>query len=651
MNKKFGAVLILIFISLSCNRSKFTQFKVYPDPENLTVVMGGESFIPIKIEIPGKHHIYGNPKGPGIGKPTEVFVVAPDELQFKEARYLPPKKFYFPGEKEHTFGYEDHTTIFLPFSVKNNIKRGSRTVHIAYEALLCNDTVSGNLDSIASACIPKTGNFDFSITIIPRGETGTTVDAATVNEFKRSFPPKNGTTTENKELILGPANTASSPREAEFNTYDFSPRFIERGVSGIFQAILFGIIAGFILNFMPCVLPVVSLKVLSFVQQADKNRRELFKMGMLFFLGIMTSFTIIASLSAFFGYKWGGLFQHRLFIIVMAGIVYALALSLLGVFVINPPSFAGKAAKKKSNQYLDAFSKGLLTTLLATPCSGPFLGGTLSWALSQPPAVIFTVFLSIGFGMAVPYLVLTLNPALLRFIPKPGAWTKIFEQVMAFILVFTVIYLISILDEASLKPMIVFIGVLSIGFWQFGVYGAIYQKRLLRLSSLLLLVGLIAGGYFFSFHYFFIERENEKIIGNNLTLERLLENKEKGRISMVKFTAEWCPNCKLVEKMTLENPAILETIRNNNIDFIVADITRKNPPAEKLLSLMHSNSIPILAVIPPGRGFGKPIILRDIYTKRDVIEAVRIAASDMENRKSSGAEYKVDLSDSIIKKN
>lgn len=650
MKKNIGVFLILILISFSCSKAHFTQFNVYPLPENMQTAMGGESFIMIKVEIPDRHHIYGNPKGPGIGKPTEIYVTAPDEIIFKETRYLSPKKFYFPGENEHTFGYENQTKMFLPFTVRDKIKPGKRSIQITFDALLCNDTAANSPDGAASACIPQKASFNYSITVLPQGVSGTGFDQVTISEFKSAIPPKSGSNGYNKDIILKLTEKSLFPGNAEFDSYEFTPRFIDRGVSSMLQAILFGIIAGFILNFMPCVLPVVSLKVLSFVQQADKNRRELFKMGLLFFLGIMFSFTIIASLSAFFGYKWGGLFQHRLFIIIMAGIVYALALSLLGVFTINPPSFAGKAAKKKSNQYLDAFSKGLLTTLLATPCSGPFLGGTLSWTLSQPPAIIFTVFLAIGFGMALPYLVLTLNPALLRFIPKPGAWTKNFEQTMGFILIFTAIYLMMILDPGSLKQMILFMGILSAGLWQFGVYGAIYQKSIVRFYSTLVLAVLILGGYFFSFHYFFEEEKIEIIAGSNLTLERLLENKKKGKISMVKFTADWCPNCKLVEKVTLEKPEIIESIRKNNIDFIIADITRENPSAEKLLSMMQSKSIPILAILPPGNGFTKPIILRDIYTRKDVLDAVRIAGKYMANGSSSGTEYKIDISDSILKK-
>jgi thiol:disulfide interchange protein DsbD len=423
--------------------------------------------------------------------------------------------------------------------------------------------------------------------------------------------------------------------------FRFSPRYIESGVTGIVQAVLFGIIAGFLLNLMPCVLPVVSLKVMSFVKHADKKRKELVFLGVFFSLGILTSFAVLASLAAFFGYKWGGLFQHRLFLVSMTGIVFALALSLFGVFSINAPAFAGKALKEKENYYLDAYVKGLLATLLATPCSGPFLGGTLAWTLSQRPAVIFIVFMCIGFGMALPYIILTINPKFLKYIPKPGEWIKTFEQIMAFLLIFTVIYLLGIFDTSSLLPMIAFIGFLAVGFWQYGRYGAIYQSIATRTVSSIILILIIITGYFVSFHYLYSEKKITNISAHDFSVQRLLENKDTGRISVIEFTAGWCPNCRLVEKITLHTDKITTALRDSSIDFMVADITGSNPAAEKLMLLFRSQSIPLLAIVPPGESFNRPVILRDIYSEHDVLKAIEMAREGI--KRNNVFEYKIEI--------
>jgi thiol:disulfide interchange protein DsbD len=484
------------------------------------------------------------------------------------------------------------------------------------DALLCTDT----------SCLPRVLDVRFSIVIASENSA---YSPEVNNLYSLSRAP------EGYKMKIDPAQAKPLPEMKSGETFKdtvFTPDIIEStNVAGILEAILFGLIAGFILNFMPCVLPVVSLKIMGFVQHAGKERKELTKLGLLFALGILVSFAVLAALAAFLGYNWGDLFQHQLFIVILTAIVFALALSMFDIFTIHPPSFLGKAGSGMKNQYGDAFTKGLLATLLATPCSGPFLGGTLAWALSQPPLTIFLIFISVGTGMALPYLALSINPAFIRFIPKPGEWTRTFENIMGFFLIFTVVYLLNILKPESLMPMMTFLAFIALGFWQYGRYGSLDRNKPVRRASLLLLLLLITAGYSFSFKYLFSEPAEKLINYTVFSTHDLKKNRDAGRISIVKFTADWCPNCKLVENVSLETEKVAEKISEYNIDIMSADITHSNPPAKNLLVRLKSRSIPFLAVFPGGKGFSSPICLRDIYSEDDVLKAIEKA-----RKKTSG---------------
>lgn len=631
MNKFLLILLMLFVFASSCKKNDYQEMRVYPVPEGVTAVQGGEQFIALQVELPPRTHIYGNPKGPGTGKPTEVTVKKEDGIVFRKQQFLPPEKFFFSGEKEYTWGYENNTRIFIPFRVTESARTGVHRVEITFDSLLCSDAAG------SSSCTPKLFQIAYPVRVLDKGSAPSVHADDIISDYKRSASPAGEKKKDDAAPLVTIADDGDFPRDLSF-----SPRYIDRGVSGIIQAILFGIIAGFLLNFMPCVLPVVSLKVMSFVQHADKSRKELLLLGLLFSFGILTSFAVLAVLAAFFGYGWGGLFQNRLFLVVMTGIVFALALSMFGVFVIQAPAFAGRAVKDRGNHYADAYIKGLFATLLATPCSGPFLGATLAWTATRPAPVIVTVFMCIGFGMALPYLLLTIRPGLLKYVPRPGEWLVTFERVMGFLLIFTVIYLLTIFEQSSILPMITFLGLLSAGLWLYGRYGAIYQPAAKRIFAVMILLLVAIGGYHVSFYYLYEGKRTAGAVQHNaFSIARLMENRQTGKISVIEFTADWCPNCRLVEKISLQADAVREEFRKGDIDVMVADITVKNPHAERLMALFQSNSIPLLAIVPPGKSFDAPVILRDIYSKDDIMDALEIAREAFGQK--NGFQYQFDI--------
>lgn len=563
----------------------------------------------IAIDIPEDAYIYANPKGDGIGKATEVSIEKTDYIKSWEFRYPAGEIYQAKGDPDHVNIYKK--TVRIPYIFKTGSNTpGTFTFRVNLAVLMCT----------SEACIPADTTVEVPVRIVKR-ESIPVMNS--MEEFLSLKKTADGDSAERsaKDGVLQNGKTGYA-----LDGVVFSPDYPEAGVTGLLKAVFFGLIAGFVLNFMPCVLPVVSLKIMSFVMNAGERKRIIVMQGILFSAGILASFTALAVLAAFFGYKWGTLFQSSFFIIAMAAFIFSMALSLFGVYTINTPGAAGRAISKPHGIYADAFIKGGVATLLATPCSGPFLGGTLAWALTMPPVIIFLIFLSIGTGMALPYLFLAANPSLVRFVPKPGEWMNHFEKAMGFLLLFTVVYLAGILDETYRMGLLLFLVFIAAGLWQYGTFGTVDKERWKRALSIAILSVTAAAGYYLSFNYFFTEGvySHERLV---FSAERLLENRDRGIITVVEFTADWCPNCSLVEKVALEKDEVERLFARDDIEFMIADITRKNRDAESLMAGLGSKSIPLLAVFPPGEAFSRPFCLRDIYTAGDVVSAVMRAGS------------------------
>ncbi len=576
--------------------------------ESETAIPTGESgFFIIRLAIPEGSYIYGNPKGPGIGKSTTVRLSREPGVIFRPARFLPARKYTPPGEKDFVWVYEKGTSILVPVDISPEARPAARTVRITVEALLCTQ----------GACMPQTMEFAHTLHILHPGESGTIFPGDLITRHSIQSVE----TTGEKDATPTPPTSSGESR--------FNPRYLSSSdVTGILQAIILGLIAGLILNFMPCVLPVVSLKLMAFVRHAGERRGTLVRLGLLFSLGILTSFAVLALLGSTLGYNWGELFQKKMFLVGMIAIIFAMGLSLLGVFTIGVPSFASRAAREVGNPFIDSYIKGVLATLLATPCSGPFLGGTLAFAFTQSPPVIFAIFMSIGVGMALPYLALSVAPGLIRFVPRPGDWMIVFEQAMGFLLLGTAVYLIGILSTDSILPALWLLLSLGVGLWQYGRFGNITRSLKSRIVSAIVLISISAGGGWIAFAaYGEGEKKIEIASRADFSLAAIEKNAAAGGISIVKFTADWCPNCALVERTALYTSDVISMINQQSITLYTADITREHPEAQALLRALGSRSIPFLAVFPPGERFTEPLCLRDIYGETDVLEAIRIATS------------------------
>jgi thiol:disulfide interchange protein DsbD len=509
-------------------------------------------------------------------------------------------------------------------------------------------TMSGLLCS-ANSCTPASGNLELTLSAkemaafppveqeswwaafqegenvyLPPPETALT-EAFSPREAPDSGP-KDVAAEEEKE---GAENLA---RHAAFFA-TFEPSFfhpnLEVGFLG--EALLFGLAAGLLLNLMPCVLPVISLKfsALLAVSSMTNKRRQVHAFRMhcfLFALGVMTWFIVLALLLGVAGWAWGEIFQRPLVIVALGFILFILGLSLFGVFPL--PVFDLKVSSDRHPRW-QAFASGLLATLLATPCSGPLLGGVLAWAIRQPlPALVLTVA-SVGCGMSLPYCLLAACPRLVHLLPRPGSWTLRLEQLLGFFLMGTVVYLATLLPDDWITPFLFNLFAIAFAAWLWGQIGHLRASRLRRalahsLAVLVVFLAVLAGGY----------SVQSDTSWENFDPQTFTEMLGKEPI-LLEFTADWCPSCKALEYTTLNKTRMADLRRRYNVRTIRVDLTRKNTfdVGAELLKALDSTSIPVLALFPAGENSRQPVVLRDLVTPAQLEEAAFAAFARAEGEK------------------
>ena len=406
------------------------------------------------------------------------------------------------------------------------------------------------------------------------------------------------------------------------------------------RALLYGLLGGLILNLMPCVLPVLGLKLMSFAQQSGRARQEVFTMNLWYCAGVFAVFFALAtaSVAANIGLAgtnlgWGQQFQFVEFRIAMIGIVFAFALSFLGVWEIPIPGFIGEQAGHVQSQEGPAgsFLKGVLGTVLATPCSGPFLGPVFGFTLTQPTAVTYAVFAAIATGMALPYILVGLFPALVRFMPRPGAWMATFKELLGFVMLGTVAYLFYMLRQQPTWFVPTFVMLIGIwmGCWWVGRLqerqGAVGFGRWVQAAAIGAAIGT-AGfawlGPHAAGHGRLIEWQEP------FSVQELATHRMGGATVLVDFTADWCPTCKTNLATAIERPRVAETIRKNRVVPILAEFTDRSPEIDRFLASMGSRSIPFLVIFPgsePGKPLRDPIVLRDAITESQLLAALEQA--------------------------
>jgi len=406
---------------------------------------------------------------------------------------------------------------------------------------------------------------------------------------------------------------------APADTDGVSPHLNAGGTPALPLMLLYAFIGGLILNVMPCVLPVIALKILGFVSEARSEPRRVRNLGLIYALGVLASFLALAGIvigveAAGHRAGWGMQFGNPVFVVCLAILVTLVALNLFGVFEVTPGGAvmdtAGKLASKHGAS--GAFFNGILATALATPCTAPVLATALGFAFSQNDRVIIVlIFLFVGLGLATPYVLLSSNPALLKFLPRPGPWMQRFKIAMGFPMLATVVWLFDV-ATADYGDRVFWLGVflviLSLAAWIFGEF--IQRSRSGKGIALAIILILLAGGYAYALE----DRLNWRAMpaestASNIETEggidwqpwsadAVAQARAAGKPVLVDFTARWCVTCNAIVKPALENNIIAARLKAMGAVPLLADYTRTPAEMTDEIAKYGGAGVPLVVIFP-----------------------------------------------------
>jgi thiol:disulfide interchange protein DsbD len=394
-------------------------------------------------------------------------------------------------------------------------------------------------------------------------------------------------------------------------------------------------LGGLLLNLMPCVLPVLFIKGLALVNSGNEERRTLRVHGLVYTAGILVSFwTLVAALlglrAAGSTLGWGFQFQSPVFLALMAGLLFFMALSLAGQFEIGLrlTSAGGSLAAKQG--LAGSFFTGVLAVVVATPCTAPFMGAAVGYALTQSAAVTFVVFTALALGLAAPYVALTLQPAWTRLLPKPGAWMEILRQAISVPLFATVIWLVWVLARAYgasvLALLLTSFLLLAIAGWFLGRWPARRWSSAIAALLLLGVVGLAVLGQKLASETNVNSAEGASAQPSNSgawepwSPERLAAYQAQGRPVFVDFTASWCLTCQVNERAVLSQAGVQHAFADHNVALLRADWTRHDEAITRALTALGRSGVPAYALYAPGNA--TPQLLPEVLTPGIVADAV-----------------------------
>lgn len=610
----FCALCIAVFLSIGARAEDL-------HPRLETALDGQNLIAALHIVIPAEFHAYGHEPGEA-GRPTTV------DFSVNGGRALPvrypegavQRDYYDPTATVNV--YEGNVTFYVslppeaagkPFTADLNMLLCSNR-----KCVPVNERVTGTIgrESPALSVMPWRAQWQELQKRAPVPPRSPQTDAegndeAAAKEWSQEpAQATNGAQDQQNEVML--------PTPDGFAVH-LTPRFLDDSleISGLGKALLFGIIAGLLLNAMPCVLPVLTFKVSGLLMVGGRDAaglRRFRQHNLCFAAGVMTLFSVLALVLGLADLMWGQLYQNQAVLMVMLLVVYLMGLSTLGVFSL--PVIDLKTGASSKNPRLQAYFTGLVSTFLATPCSGPLLGGVLGWAFTQPLIIVVVVFWAVGLGMALPYILFCIWPDLARILPKPGAWMHFFERIVGFMLMGTALYLLSVLPVDRHMQVLTVLLVLSLCAWLWGQYCGITAPPLRRKIMSVLAVGLLVGSVFW------VLRPVAPLPQwHQFTPESFEANLGK-RPMLLEFTANWCPNCKFMEATVLTDERMRKLQARYGMELVRVDLTNANAYAVRLLEALGSKSIPLTVIFPDGDKAGQPLVLRDVYSARTLEQAL-----------------------------
>ena len=406
---------------------------------------------------------------------------------------------------------------------------------------------------------------------------------------------------------------------------------------GLGGTLLLALIGGMILNLMPCVFPVLGIKILGFVNQAGHERGKVIAHGLMFALGVLLSFWTLAGVLAALRaggshLGWGFQLQSPAFVFVLASAMLVFGMNMSGVFEIGLSATSVGGELQTKSGLTGSFFTGVLATVVATPCSAPFLAPALGAALALSIPESFAIFTAIAIGLSLPYLLLSIFPAAVKLLPRPGAWMETFKQFMAFPLYATVGYLVWVLagqtSDEGLQNVLFGLVLVAMGIWVYGRWHAPGASAGRARFGVIGLLALLAAGVWLGWPQNAAAKSAAglvsgapEVVWEKWSPEAVAKLRAENRIVYVDFTARWCATCQANKKLVFHNDEVLKYFHDHNIATLRGDWTNQDPMITAELAKYQRSAVPFNQIWLPGKA--EPILLPELLTPGKVLDALK----------------------------
>ncbi|MDH4476337.1 MAG: thioredoxin family protein [Verrucomicrobiaceae bacterium] len=556
----------------------------------VTVGVSGVPFrAAVKLEHAPEWHTYGKVLPPEvIGKPTSLKWTLPEgwtveELPWPETHEVPSTD----GKK--SVGYDG--TVYLPVRVTPKGGVGtSAEIKVKVDALACDP----------KNCMPQRPEASMTLAL---GEA-VVMNAELAGEFAKMAA-----------LVVPKAEAVVAP--------------VRKAERSFFGYLVFAFVGGLILNVMPCVFPVLGIKIMSVVQQAGGDKRQVLMHGLAYTVGILICFWALGGLVISLGKTWGFQLQSPGFVFGLAAFFLIFGLNMAGVFEIGASAVGVGANLQAKHGLSGSFFSGLLAVVVATPCSAPFLGSALGYTVTLPGVQAMLMFTMIGIGLASPFLVLSLVPSLVSALPRPGAWMESFKQGMSFLLFGTVVFLVWVLtgmiEGQSMLFLMFGLVVVALGCWIYGRWSLPHKPQRTRLIAVVLAGLAVVGGLAFGWPEVEVASVEEGshseggLTWEAWSPEKVAALRAEGKAVYIDYTAKWCFTCQ-VNKRVYKDPAVQKAIAEKKVVLLKADWTNEDPRISQALSELGKAAVPVNVLYLPG--VKEPVVLEELLTADGVVKAI-----------------------------
>jgi thiol:disulfide interchange protein DsbD len=604
------------------------------DADASAIAPGRPFRVTARLAIAKGWHVYSRP---GLGAVTEAMATSvqwrlPEGFRVGPLQWPDPKRL--PADGMTYYGYEQSVALTATVTPPANLPATGRvklaaTIHWVACKEQC---IPGQMDLAMELPIGSATALPTRPSLPPvLGAPGASAMDRRASNAKAEQPDGVKSTT----MIASPGAAAGGL--SFLDDRPASASFAPGGSRATWRGLALAFLGGILLNVMPCVLPVLALKIIGLARQAGEQARRRVALGLAYAAGVLASFAILAAVVV--GLKlagrsvgWGFTMQEPWFLVLLAGATWAFALSQMGVFTVElPGAVGGGLADAASREGLGgAFMSGILSTALATPCSAPFLGPAVGLALTRSTWAIFPYFLAIGAGLAAPFVLLAAWPGWLRLLPKPGAWMETLKQLAGFALIGATIWILSILGGQAGADAIVwtlaFLAVVGMAAW---LVGKAQGSRAGRQRTAWGVAALIAVAGFALFPGRFLHgmRQSggiEWIPFSVPTVERLAAD---GRVVFLDFTADWCLTCKVNEHGALASRRVAEAFRRHRVAAVRADWTSRDAVIGRVLAQWGAAAVPFYVILPSGHP-EEAVVLPTLLTPGEIEAQLDKAARD-----------------------